>query len=123
MDTILNLTQHVATAEQVEVGVVELADKKTLQKLITFEEIPTTAELEIRAFGVACIALSDPGFTGTVMIGGAPFFMTPLEHALRVRKIRTLYAFSKRESVDQVQADGSTKKTQVFRHAGFIEVE
>jgi hypothetical protein len=49
--------------------------------------------------------------------------MAPLERALKARGIRTLYAFAKRDSIDQVQADGSIKKVQIFRHAGFVEVE
>ena len=55
------------------------------------------------------------------MIGGAPFFMGPLERALRENGITPLYAFSKREAADIKQADGSIKKTQIFRHVGFVE--
>jgi len=32
------------------------------------------------------------------------------------------YDFSRRESVEEVQADGSVRKTAVFRHAGFIQM-
>lgn len=123
MQKIINLTQHQATAEQVAAGVVEPADKKKVQALITFDEMPKDGEIESCAYEVAQCALSDPNFQGSVMIGGAPFFMAPLEHALHAYGIRTLYAFSKRESIDQLQADGSVKKTQVFRHAGFIEAK
>jgi hypothetical protein len=123
MATILNLTQHVATTEQVASGVVEPTDKMQIQKLLTFDELPTTVELELRAFALASTAKDDPGFEGSVMIGGAPYFMATLEHTLRVFGIRALHAFSRRESIDEAQADGSIKKTQVFRHAGFIEVK
>lgn len=54
------------------------------------------------------------------MVGGAPFFMAPLEAALRAVNIIPVYAFSKRESVEEKQPDGSVKKTQVFKHAGFV---
>ena len=54
------------------------------------------------------------------MIGGAPFLMGALESALLDYGITPVYAFSKRESVEEVQKDGSVKKINIFRHAGFI---
>lgn len=123
MNKILNLTQHNATPDQVAVGVVEPVNKVVAQALITFDELPTCGRLRENAEQLAVLALADPSFDGTVMIGGAPFFMAPPERAFKMRGIRTLYAFSKRESIDQAQADGSIKKTQVFRHAGFVEME
>lgn len=56
----------------------------------------------------------------SAMIGGAPFLMAPLEGALRTRGVIPLYAFSVRESVEEALPDGSVRKTQVFRHAGFV---
>ncbi len=117
---ILNLTQHVATADQIAAGVVEPADKELVQALITFEQLPIAKELRAKAEALAQMVAYDK--YDTVMIGGAPFFMAPLEAALRARNIKILYAFSKRESVDEMQKDGSVKKVQVFRHAGFVEV-
>jgi hypothetical protein len=49
--------------------------------------------------------------------------MAPLEVALRAHGITPLYAFSVRESVDQVQPDGSVRKVATFRHAGFVGCE
>jgi len=123
MAKILNLTQHAATPEQIAFGVVEPTDKQHIQMLLTFNELPTTVELDTRAFALASAASDDPGFEGVVMIGGAPYFMATLEHMFRAFGIRALHAFSRRESIDEVQADGSIKKTQVFRHTGFIEVK
>lgn len=117
---ILNLTQHSATLEQIAAGVVEPADKHLVQALITFDNLPDANELKAKAAALAQMAAYDR--FDTVMIGGAPFFMAPLEKALRERNIKILYAFSKRESVDELQTDGSVKKIQVFRHAGFVEV-
>ena len=57
-----------------------------------------------------------------VMIGGAPFFMAALESALRDVGVTPIYAFSKREVVEEPQSDGSVKKTAVFRHAGFVGI-
>lgn len=115
---ILNLTQHAASAEQVATGVVEPADKALVQALITFDELPSAKELGAKADALAQMAAYD-GYD-TAMIGGAPFFMAPLEKALRERGIKPLYAFSRRESVEEPQADGSVKKSAVFRHVGWV---
>ena len=130
MQKILNLTQHVATHEQLEAGVFEPSeeDKKEIQKLLTFEEIPDTKELGTRAYCIGRIAIQyfddfdDGASSGNAMIGGAPYFMNFLEDALKYEGIKPMYAFSKRESVDQVQPDGSVKKVAVFKHCGFVEV-
>ena len=37
-------------------------------------------------------------------------------------KVKPLYAFSKREVVEEQLPDGSVRKTQVFKHLGFVEV-
>ncbi len=116
---ILNLTQHAATADQIAAGVVEPADKVLVQALITFDELPDQIRLKAYAQTLAQMARQD-GFD-SVMIGGAPFFMPVLQAALQERGIKVLYAFSVRESRDEKLPDGSVKKTQVFRHAGFVE--
>jgi len=116
---ILNLTQHDATADQIAAGVVEPADKEAVRSLITFEKLPSREEIEAAAEAVAKIA--DEGEFEQVMIGGAPFFMSPLEYALACRGITPLYAFSRRESVDVPDGNGGVRKTQVFRHEGFVE--
>lgn len=115
---IVNLTQHAATAEQKAAGVVEPADKALVQALITFDELPSAGEIRRRADELAQLAKA--AGVEVAMIGGAPFFMAPLEKSLRAAGVKPVYAFSKRESVDEKQADGSVKKTQVFRHAGFV---
>lgn len=133
MNKILNLTQHVATPEQVTAGVVEPVDKTEVQTLLTFDELPSRERIEAAAEAIAAIAATDlrvmwlrdtveQPTIGRVMIGGAPFFMASLERALRSRGVVPLYAFSRRDSVDVPQADGSVKKTQIFKHAGFVEV-
>jgi hypothetical protein len=115
---ILNLTQHPATPEQITDGVVEpeAAEKKLICKLLTFEAIPSQEEMRARAFALAKMA---EGFEAA-MIGGAPFFMPALERALIRRDIEPLFAFSVRESVEEVQEDGSVVKRNVFRHLGFV---
>lgn len=129
---VLNLTQHLATPEQIAAGVVEPAidAKKQIVSLLTFEQLPTAAEIRSRAYDIAAVARSQyvteqtEGVRFThAMIGGAPYLMGPLEIALRASQITPVYAFSVRESVDEVQPDGSVRKLAVFRHGGFIGVE
>jgi hypothetical protein len=106
--------------------------KEKIKKLLTFEEIPTKEEIESRATKLAEIAVSEASmYAGDtdnkiwitrVMIGGAPYLMGALENAVRECGFTPVYAFSKRESVDQPQPDGSVRKIAVFRHLGFVEV-
>ena len=130
---ILNLTQHNTTDEQAaQLVVAPRMTKVKIQKLLTFEEIPTREEIEARAKELARIATSEASmYAGDtdnriwitrVMIGGAPYLMGALERALRECGFTPVYAFSRRESEEIPQPDGSVKKIQVFRHAGFVEV-
>jgi len=48
--------------------------------------------------------------------------MGALEKAIRGKGFSPVYAFSKRESEDIPQPDGSIKKVLVFRHSGSVEV-
>jgi hypothetical protein len=118
--SIFNLTQHAATTEQLEVGVTEPTPevKKEIQMLLTFEYIPSEYEMAHRAAQLAKIA--DLSTESDVMIGGAPFFMSALERALKNLGMRPLYAFSIRECVDKIQPNGEKIKTSVFRHVGFV---
>ncbi|HNG00783.1 MAG TPA: hypothetical protein PLQ71_02825 [Nitrospira sp.] len=130
---ILNLTQHAATPEQLAAGVVDLSERKLteLKSLLTFDSIPTAADLKCRAEKVERLAvaflceitpenelLDDVDLAA--MIGGAPFFMATLESHLKERAIRPLYAFSRRDSVEVSTPDGVVKQA-VFRHLGFYE--
>ncbi len=124
---ILNLTQHPATSEQIAVGVVDLpADERAVvSKLLTFETLPVAGEVFDRAYALAAAASESLGRAGVevfgqCMIGGAPWLMSALETALRDAGIEALYAFSLRESVEQPQADGTVRKVNIFRHAGFV---
>lgn len=127
---ILNLTQHTVTPEQLAAGVVDLnGDQKAfLTERLTVEQLPTPEEIRARCEDIAEMAChnglgtdngNDP-FPYRVLIGGAPWMMSTLEASLKSRGIQPLYAFSVRESVEQGQPDGSVKKVNVFRHAGFV---
>ena len=117
---ILNLTQHLATPEQLEAGVVEPADKNAVKELLTFHEAPSTDEIVSRA--EALVAIAKAAGADAAMIGGAPYLMGALELGLNLFNIRPCYSFTKRISIDETQADGSIKKVSVFRHETFIYV-
>ncbi len=121
---ILNLTQHPASGEQIAAGVTDLpSDRRaTLIALLTFDDLPTAEEIADAAEEIALLADDHLPENGdpAAMIGGAPWLMAPLETALRRHLIRPIYAFSRRESVEQIQTDGSVRKVNVFRHAGFV---
>lgn len=129
---IINLTQHEATPEQVQAGVVEPPKevKNDIRELLTFEQIPTKKEIQDRAHDLGLIAamtdLSPSGdgehYALSAMIGGAPFLMSALESALLDNGVTPLYAFSVRESQEKIMQDGSVSKVAIFRHKGFIRI-
>jgi len=127
MTKILNLTQHKTTPDQLTAGVVDPESpwKEGIQRALTFEDLPTPEEIQRRAEALAKIAEITKGIYGhdAAMIGGAPYLMSALERELRKRGIKPLYAFSKREVVEEQLPDGTVRKTQVFKHLGFVEVE
>ena len=131
--TILNLTQHHATPEQKDAGVVDIPEQQRalLIKLLTFEHLPDAEDVHQRAISISELiteadAILHPGseelVTDAVMIGGAPYLMPYLERHCGAY-CTVLYAFSIRESVEQTQPDGSVRKVNIFRHGGFIKAE
>jgi hypothetical protein len=122
LKTILNLTQHSATPEQIAAGVVDLTgwQREELARLLTFDSLPGEDELTERAKRIAALA-SGHSTASAAMIGGAPYLMAPLQYWLERHGITPVYAYSVRASEEQTQADGSVRKVNVFRHAGFVE--
>jgi len=120
--TIINLTQHAATAEQLAAGVFDVPNEGARRELLmqlTFGDLPEDGEIVERAAAVASIAMAFGA--RAAMIGGAPYLMSALERELREGGITPLYAFSRRESVEEKLPDGSVRKVAVFRHLGFVE--
>ena len=118
--TIVNLTQHQATREQIEAGVFEPANKELIKKLLTFTELPSIDEIGGRAERLADLAYE----TGAeaAMIGGAPYLIIALHDALVGRDIQPLYACSERVSVEKEEG-GEIIKTSVFKHVGFVGLD
>lgn len=137
---IINLTQHAATPDQVAAGVIDLPPARQAQLVawLTFDALPTAADIKDRAVAIAALATfngvaetgdddvdnvaDDPVFL-SAMIGGAPYLMSQLEGALIDQGVRPLYAFSRREVDEKQQPDGSTRKVAVFRHLGFVTAQ
>lgn len=145
--TIINLTQHQATEDQVAVGVVNVigANLTELKTLLTFPAVYTTEMLKTAAEAIAklawiewnasCQAAADADtrpLSSTddaymdywyhspkeVMIGGMPSFMRHLEDALIAKGFRVGYACTARVSVDKPDGKGGVEKTAVFKHVG-----
>lgn len=124
LSKILNLTQHEATPDQKLAGVIDLPKEaqERLRQLLTFLDIPTMEIMQLRAEALCDMVEEFHPDTQNclVMIGGAPYFMPVLTATLMRRKMHPLFAFSKRQVVEEPQADGSMKKTVVFKHEGFV---
>lgn len=127
---IINLTQHLATPEQIADGVVDMHEflRADLTDALTFDELPDAESIEARADYIAELACQN-GLGGDdgddpqphqAMIGGAPYLMPALVAALRARRIEPLYSFTRRDAVEQAQDDGSVRKIAVFRHVGWV---
>lgn len=131
---IINITQHPATPEQ---GVEDIIIQgecvassfglrpdqfgyfPKLADVLTFDRIPTYGQMWSRACLLTTISVRLEATHA--MVGGAGFFIPVLEKALRQRGIVPVHAFSKRESVETQNADGTVSKTNVFKHLGFVE--
>jgi hypothetical protein rm378p002 len=117
---IINLTQHVATIDQMVDGVFEPEDKKLVQDLITFTSIPTKEDMAKRAKNLANIALQSKA--DHAMVGGVAYFVPTLENELRAVGIKPIHSFTQRVSEDRVMEDGTIQKSSVFKHAGWVEL-
>jgi hypothetical protein len=108
---------HPASPEQIEAGVINLDEGlEGVKRALQFETPSSSEEITARAEFIASAAV----VYKSAMIGGALWLMAPLAAELRARDIEPLFAFSQRESVETVGADGAVTKTNVFRHVGFV---
>ena len=118
---IINLTQHLATPSQTANGVVDLDPeaRSIVGGLLTFShEDAIYVNMIRRARQIASYAM---GYR-SAMIGGAPAFMSFLEKALEDIRVKPLYSFSERKSVEKIMPDGTVQKTAVFEHVGWWEL-
>ena len=114
---IYNLTQHQPTPDMVAVGVGPTIEG--VPALLTVDELPTIEVIEERARAIAASAPEG----ATVLLGGAPWLMSSLERACLHRNQKTIYAFTRRESVEiRLPYQSAVEKRQIFRFVGFVEV-
>lgn len=120
LKSVLNLTQHNKSEEQVEVFEPNSEDKESIKKLLLFTEMPDHSELLDRAEKIAKIASKYE--CEQAMIMGAPFFLGYLEDALKEENITPVYSFTQRISQEYVDENGKTIKQSVPKHEGFVKV-
>jgi hypothetical protein len=116
--SMMNLTQHQASAEQRAEGVFPLPPKEheQLVELLTFTTLPTQEDIAVRVKGISRL-LNLSGYD-KAMIGGAPYLMGPLTAALKESGCTVVFAYSARVSAE----DPVTGiKTSTFKHLGFVQ--
>jgi hypothetical protein len=126
MPKILNLTQHDATPQQIVDGVIDLDDagKAVVRKLLTFDELPSKAEIDGRAEKLAEYVerLKAERFDA-IMLAGAPYLLYRLHSELERLGFKVVYSFSKREKIEKRDATGNIVYSDgKFVHAGFVSV-
>lgn len=116
----INLTQHLATPEQIQEGVIDLGSdfRKALIELLTFEDISETdvSQMRERAIKIADLV---PEFEASALIGGALYFMPYLIKALKENGVVPYYSFTKRDTIEKI-VNGTVIKTAIFKHVGFV---
>ena len=122
---LINLTQHALTQEQKD-SVDTTIEPQGMEVYLNFTEMPTAEIIEDRAYGMFdCLMQMLPPDVNpedcTVLLGGAPFFMSACERAATRYGFKYCYAFSKRVSEEVKQPDGTVKKVSVFKHEGWIK--
>lgn len=122
----LNLTQHVVTAEQLQDGAVEPDQemKAEIQRLITFDRsvMTETGQIEDRAKALASLIRREYPLLNKAMVGGALYFMPALVKELKAVGIQPYFSYTDRVSTETHNPDGSVTKTLVFKHLGWVEV-
>lgn len=123
---ILNFTQHTLTKEQLyslvgegfSLDDIEVEAPQWLKDHLTFAGCPSREDIVLRAQTLANYAESLK--TTVVIMGGAPFFMGALETALVERGIKPRYAFTERVVEETTNPDGTSTKTSMFKHSGWV---
>lgn len=116
---ILNLTQHNASPEEEFAGVCEPSNKRLVQTLLTFTELPSRELLFERAQILAELAVDNEATHA--MIDGAPYFMVHLARALNDYGVRPIFSFTKRETEEARAPDGAIIARVVYNHHGWID--
>ena len=142
---IVNLTQHKLTTAQRVAGAVELDvpshKLRTIEKpdgkggtlyrnerkedYLTFH-IPPKPSWIVHNAGALCRMAIDHRWASDqpkwALLGGAPYLMSVLEKLLVSQHIQPVYAFTRRESVETVDSDGTVTKTSKFAFGGWVKL-
>jgi len=123
--TVLNLTQHKATPDQLEDGVIDVKPihLAVLKTALTFNTLPEYDDYGIKErCDVLVFLVNNYKGVENVMIGGAPWLMSPLVFAMHKANVNVFYAYSERVSEETMDPDtGIVVKTNVFKHVGLVE--
>lgn len=122
-DPILNITQHVGTAAQEEMGLIEPSegDKEAIRSLITFEDLPEIQDIVRRVNSIVDI-LDNNYNVKYVLIGGAGYLMSTLVAGLKHNGYRPVHSFSKRIVRECIDNDtGKVTKQSLFEHIGWVK--
>lgn len=120
---ILNLTQHQATQEQIEAGVVQPAhSQEEIINLLTYISLPSDEEIKDKVDALVKIAvqLCKEQDCVRVLLGGAPYILGYLEFCLTIKGLRPVYAFTTRVSEEETLPTGEVVKVSKFKHLGFV---
>ena len=121
----LNLTQHIITAEQLRDGAVEPDQemKAEIQRLITFDRTITDhpEQIQDRAKALVSLIRREYPLLDKAMVGGALYFMPALVRELKAAGIQPYFSYTDRVSQETHNPDGSVTKTLVFKHLGWVE--
>ena len=120
---ILNLTQHQATQEQIEAGVVQPAhSQEEIIDLLTYKYLPTAEEIKTKVDALVKITtqLCEEQDCTHVMLGGAPYILSYLEFCLIQEGLQPVYAFTIRVSEEETLPTGEVVKVSKFKHLGFV---
>ena len=122
----LNITQHVATAEQLRDGAVEPESdvKSEIQRLLTFDRSVMTeaGQIEERAKALVSLVRREYPLVNKAMIGGALYLIPALVRELKAAGIQPYFSYTDRVSQETHNTDGSVTKTLVFKHLGWVAV-
>lgn len=120
----LNLTQHLATEEQLRDGVIEPAPevKAQIKSLLTFDASVMTeaGQIDERAKALVALLLKVEPKSTAAMVGGALYLMPALVRELKAAGIQPYFSYTDRVSTDVHNPDGSVTKTLVFKHLGWV---
>ena len=125
---IINVTQHSVTNDQIndlenkfkEIAILNPGGDM-FRNSLTFTNMPSKEELSKVAKKIANDAFTMGA--SYAIVAGAPYLMAHLEKEFFRLNIVPLYSFSERVSQEIKEPDGSVRKTNIFKHVGFIEAD